>query len=338
MTIPLAVDFEERFSAALSRIAELGSQLERAREESAARDALVRSLVDAWQTVDGRTQRHEVSVEAVRALAASVSSIEARLEREAQLRRDALASLGQGVARDRDATGVVVGQLEELEARLDDTARLTAGVGEQRSTQAEVLRDLDHRLDHLRDVVASLESHWAAERESALVVSSKQAGIEAQVDALGSTLAEQETRLRETQHHGRVLADAVSELQALRRSEAEIRDVLDQQRALRQRVEERFAELEAASRDIGGALLDAAEQRAQLRLSVAQITGRLDDLSAQVAGTRELLVAGLRALAAIDDQAGNRDVTELERRARDRRDALNRIEEQAEQAARGLPL
>lgn len=338
MTSPVAVEFEERLAGALRRIAELGGQLERAREESAARDALVRSLTDAWQTVDGRTQRHEVSVEAVRLLAAQVSALEARLEQEAQLRRDALATLGQGVARDRDAAGVVVGQLEELESRLDDTARRTAGVGEQRSTQADVLRDVDHRLDRLRDAVSALESHAAAEREASLIAAHQQAGIEARVDALGVALAEQDTRLRETQHHSRVLTDSVSELQALRRPEAEIRDMLDQQRALRQRVEERFAELEAASHDVGGALLDAAEQRAQLRLSVAQLTTRLDDLAAQVAGTRQLLVSGLRAIAALADRAEQRDVAEVERRARERRETVNRIEEQAEQAAQGLPL
>ncbi|MCC6236184.1 MAG: hypothetical protein IT299_01270 [Dehalococcoidia bacterium] len=338
MARPSAVDLEERLAFALVRIADLATQLDRAREDGAARDALVRSLTDAWQTVDGRTQRHEVSVEAVRTLATQVSALEARLEQEAQLRRDALASLGQGVARDRDAAGVVVGQLGELEARLDDTARLTAGAGEQRSTQAEVLRDLDHRLDRLRESVLALESHAAAERESALVAANARAALEAHVDTLGAAVAEQDTRLRETQHQGRAVADAVSELQTLRRSEAEIRDVQDQQRALRQRVEERFGELEAAVRDIGGALLEAAEQRAQLRLSVVQLTSRLEELSTHVTGTRQVLVAGLRALAAVDDRAGQRDATEAERRGRERRETLNRIEEQAEQAAQGLPL
>ncbi len=338
MSSPPAVDLEERLAVALQRIADLAHQLERAREESATRDAAVRSLTDAWQTVDGRTQRHEVSVEVVRMLATQVSAIEARLEQEAQLRRDALASLGQGVARDRDAAGIVVGQLEELEARLDDTARRTAGVGEQRSTQAEVLRDLDHRLDRLREAVASLESHALADREATLVATNARAAIEARVDALGAALAEHDTGLREAQHQGRVLAGAISELQGLRRSEAAIQDVIDQQRALRQRVEERFGELEAAVRDIGGALLEAAEQRAQLRLGVAQLTTRVDELSEQVAATRQLVVTGLRAIAAVDDRSGQRDAVEAERRARERRETLKRIEEQAEQAAQGLPL
>lgn len=338
MTTSAAVDLEERLSFALQRIADLGRELDRARDDNATRDAAVRALSDAWQTIDGRTLRHEISVESIRALASSVSDIEARLEQEAQLRRDALASLGQGVARDRDVAGVVVGQLEELEARLDDTAQLAAGVGAQRSTQAEVVRDLDHRLDRLSDMVATLESRLSAEREAGLAAANAQGDIEARVDALRTALADQDMRLREHQHQGRVLVDAVSELQGLRRPDAELRDLLDQQRALRQRVEERFAQLEGSVHDVGQALLEAAEQRAQLRLGLAQLATRLDELTTQQEAARSLFVSALRTLAGVEDRSGQREVAEVDRRARERREALSRIEEQAEQAAQGLPL
>ncbi len=338
MTTRATVELEERLAFALQRIADLASQLDRAREENASRDATLRALTDAWQTIDGRTQRHEASVESVRAISASVSAIEARLEQETQLRRDALAALGQGVARDRDATEIVVAQLDDLESRLDDTARLTAGAGAQRLTQAEVLRDLDHRLDRLHDTVAGLDARVAAEREVALAAANDRADLEARLLALSSALAEQEVRVRESQHERRALGESVAELQAMGHPDAQLRDLLDQQRVTRQRLEERFRELESGVRDLGRAALEAAEQRAQIRLQVAQLGTRVDDLAAQQEATRHLLVTGLRAMAVIEDRASQRDTAESERRVRERREALNRIEEQADQAARGLPL
>jgi hypothetical protein len=48
--------------------------------------------------------------------------------------------------------------------------------------------------------------------------------------------------------------------------------------------------------------------------------------------------ASLRALAELEDRAGQRTAAELERRARERREQLNRLDEASEQAGQGVPL
>ncbi len=340
MTSPRATafDLEEQLAVALERIADLGRQLARTREEAAERDATVRALRESWNTVEGRTLRHEASFDAVRALSTSVAALEERLEQESQLRREGLTALGQGVERDRGVAGAVVEHLEELQSRLDDARRVTAGAGAQGRTHGDTLGELDERVARVQERLDGIEQRLAAERDAAVAAASEHAGLEARVAEIAVVLRELVGRTREGQSERRALADSIAELQAAGRQDGELRDLLDQQRAMRQRLEERLMALEDGMREVGRAMLEAAEQRAQIRVQLANLDGRVGELAAGEATDRELVAARFRALAELAERAERRVVTELELRARERRETLNRLDEATEQATRGVPL
>ncbi|MFN8639944.1 MAG: hypothetical protein U0360_10955 [Dehalococcoidia bacterium] len=338
MTTRGAVDLEAQLALALERIDDLGRQLARSREEAAERDATLRALRESWATVEGRTLRHEASLDAVRALGASVSALGERIDEESRLRRDALASLGQGVARDRDAAGAVVEQLGHLEERLETTTRATAGAGARGRTQGDALLDVDARLERAGERLDAIEGRLAAERAAVTATASGQAALEARSAELTAALKDLAVRLRDTQTEGRALAAAVAALQTSGDRDAELRELLEQQRSTRQRLEERLMALDDEMRRAGEALLVAAEQRAQLRVQAHALDQRLHVLEAGQATERELLSARFRALAELEERAGHREAQELERQARERRELLSRLDETLEQATREVPL
>lgn len=340
MTTPRAAafDIEEQLAVAFERIADLGRQLAHAREESADREATVRALRESWNTVEGRTLRHEASLDAVRALGTTVAALEERLEQESQLRREALLALGQGVARDRGAAGAVVEHLEELESRLDDARRVTAGAGARGRTQGDALGEIDERLARAHERLDGVEQRLAADRDAAVAATSQHAGLEARVAESAAVLRELVGRTREGQNERRALADSVAELQAADRQDGELRDLLDQQRAMRQRLEERLMALEDEMRAVGRAMLEAAEQRAQIRVQLANLDARVGELTVGEGTDRELVAARFRALAELEERSERRVAAELEQRARERRETLNRLDEATEQATRGVPL
>ncbi len=96
--------------------------------------------------------------------------------------------------------------------------------------------------------------------------------------------------------------------------------------------------LEDGMGEVGRAMLEAAEQRAQLRVQLANLDARVGEFAAGQATDRELVAARFRALADVEERAGHRVVAELEQRARERRETLNRLDEATEQATRGVPL
>lgn len=333
-----AFDVEEQLALAHERIAELGRQLTRARAEAVERDATLRALREAWRIVEGRTLRHDASFDAVRALSSTVAALEERVEQESQLRRDSLTALGQGVARDRDVAGAVVEHLEDLESRLDETRRRSAGAAAQGQTRGDVARDLDVRVAGAHERLDAVEQRGAADRDAILASASAQAALQAHVSELIAATRDLGQRLREAQGERQALAEAVAELQAAGRHDAELRDLLDQQRSLRQRLEERLMGLDDGMREVGRVLLEAAEQRAQLRVQVASLDARVGALTQGLETDRELVGTRFRALAELEDRAGQRESAELERRARERRETLNRLDEATEQATRGVPL
>lgn len=338
MTTRGAVDLEGQLALALERIGELGRQLARAREEAAERDATMRALQESWATVEGRTLRHEASLDAVRALGASVSALGERVEEESQLRRDALASLGQGVARDRDAAGAVAEHVEHLEERLETTTRATAGAGARGRTQGDALLEIDERVERAGQRLDAIEVRLAAEREAVVAAASGQAALEARVGELTVALKDLAVRLRDTQNEGRALGASVAALQTANDRDAELLELLEQQRSTRQRLEERLMALDDEMRRAGEALLAAAEQRAQMRLQLHAVEQRVGVIEAGQLTERELLLARFRALAELEERAGHREAQELERRARERRELLSRLDETLEQATREVPL
>ena len=330
-----AFEVGEQLNLALERIAELGRQLERAREDAAERDAVITALQDSWRTIDGRTLRHDAGLDAVRELRAVVDRLGERLEEESALRREALAALAQAREHDSAAAEGAGSRAEDSFARLvaveeqtrhaeAERRRLATGVGAIEDAVLQTagrLNDVDARLSAARDVERAILDGLAT--------------VEGRVAESAAAFADLDVRTREAESERRLLNEAVAALQSTRAREAELLDLIEQQRSSRQRIEERLMAIEEGLTATGRALLEAAEQRAQLRLHAGGLERQLTQLDWRFTEQRELVQRQWRALLDADDVAEARVVSDLERRSRERRELLRRLTEENEQAAQG---
>jgi hypothetical protein len=138
----------------------------------------------------GRTLRHEASFDAVHELTAVVSALGERVEQESQLRRDALAMLGQGVARDRDAAGVVADQLETLESRVEDSQREAAGGATRRRAEGGAPRRVTTASIGCDRAPEAIELRLAAERDHGSAASTGSRGRRVAAAALTEAVGE----------------------------------------------------------------------------------------------------------------------------------------------------
>ncbi|MSP22694.1 MAG: hypothetical protein EXR66_06705 [Dehalococcoidia bacterium] len=328
-----AFELGEQLNLALERIAELGRQLERAHADAADRDVALSALQESWRTIDGRTLRHEAGLDTVRELRALVEHLGERVEQESALRREAVAALTQELGQDGKAAAAsraagIAARLETVEelARQSEAERrhLGAGLGLIKVFAQEGTKRLDE-----------LDLRLSSSREAERATADGLTVVEGRVVALAVALNDLDTRAREAQAAGRVLSESVGTLQTTRAREAEPLDLIEQQRAMRQRLEQRLMALEEGMTATGRALLEAAEQRAQLRLQFAGVERRLTALAERFTEQRELVQRQWRAILDADDVAEARVVSDLERRARERRELLRRLSEESEQALQG---
>jgi chromosome segregation ATPase len=331
----VAADLGAQLDAALERLGELSRQLDLLHEEAAERDAAVSALRESWRTVDGRTLRHEAGLDTVRELRSLVEALGERLEQEWALRREALAALTQ--AREHDGVAA-----ESAVSRAQDLGQRLALVEEQaRQSEAERRRltvavgNLDESAERGGMLLGELQSRLEAGREVERATVDGLSALEGRVGELGAQLRDLDVRTREAEADRRMMHEAVAALQATRAREAELLDLLDQQRATRLRLEERLMAVEQGLAAAGGALLEGAEQRAQLRIQVAGIDRQLGELNARFSEQRELLQRQWRAVLDADDVAEARVVSDLERRSRERRALLRRLQEESEQSITG---
>jgi chemotaxis protein MotB len=330
-----AVDAGARLDLLFERLAELSREIERLQGDAADRDTALGALRDEWRTVDGRTLRHEAGLDTVHELRSLVERLGERLEEEAALRRDAIAALTQARARDSEAAEVVERHTLDVLARVravEEQARQGEAERQRLAQQVGVLDDGMVRASaRLDDVALQAVAVRDAERASARDL----AAMESRLQALAGTVSDLVTRQQEAQSERRALGDAVSALRTTRDRELDLLDLLEQQRATRQRLEERLMSVEEGLAEAGRALLDAAEQRAQLRMQLAALDRQVTRLTTTLEAQRALAQRQLRAVLDAESAAGTRTVAEIERRARERSELLRRLHEESEQLTQG---
>lgn len=320
----------ERLDLALERLAELGRELERVRGDAAERESTVSVLQDLWRTVEGRTLRHEAGIDTLRELRAHVEELGERLEQESALRREAIAALSQAWQREADAADAVERSAADLAGRVAALERQTAQAEPERHRLVGALGALEEQMRQGTARLGDLELRLGASRDAEHAAMDGIGAMEARLAALAPVVGELDVRMREGEAERRVLADAVNTLRTARDRDAELLDLLEQQRATRQRIEERLMAIEEGLSAVGRALLEAAEQRAQLRMQLAGVERRVVDVTARFEEQRELLQRQWRAVFDADDAAAARMASELERRARERHELLRRLNEENE--------
>jgi chromosome segregation ATPase len=321
-----------------ARIAELARQLSRAQT---AIDALHSELVgieETLQAVDGRSQRHESMQEQAQLLRQELVRFEQRLNDEVTLRRDLSAVVERTRQRDHELESELRRALEVIARQLADFEGHQASSEVRQQLMVVGIAEREQGERSLEDRVDELERRLGAQRNTTAL----------QVDDAGrmdSQLADLEQRVRELDGEfatGRAarerLTSEVASLRSVRDREAELLDLIDQQRATRARHESRLSEIEELVAATEQVLATAEEQRVLLAQAQAGTEERMRGFGERLEAFRMSVVDNQRLQMRADDETSRRRSEEMERELRVARDLVTRLAEQTEDVIQESPL
>lgn len=333
-----SVWLEQQLQRALERIDSLAHDVDQLREALHTEQTESSRLHDELALLNGRTGRHEASLDQVRALQQQAALLEERIEAEATLRRDRAGSLDRGQQRDAEAQHAIeytVGRLEaELRAALqrvtsveerlrhavDDVAAFTRG-----DTSLEVrLESLDRRVESL---ASNARRDDGGRSEAA-----------AAIPELQLALAALEARTRAIQDEQQRLDDELARLVPTVDVQSVVNDAVDQVRSLRERVEARLSAIEEQAAQSGQQQQFTGEERALSRRELAAHETQLRALAGALESQRETLIEHVRRTTTAAEDAGRRQMQEIDRQARAGRELLTRLTEQSDEGTQEQPL
>ncbi len=296
------------------------------------------SIEQGLSTVSGRTERHEAGQQLARDARREVDALRERLEEEASLRRELAERLARVSERESAEDGAHERSLLTLTARVAELEERLQAAGERQRRIAAELAGQDADEDEVEGRLSVAEREVAAEREAIRRGAEEIARLTAAFPPLRMTMDELTTRVASIAADQRRLDDEVSTLRSERDREAELLEVVAQQRAARHRLEERVAELEQRFVESDTRLDTGDEDRALLRRELAGGAERLRALSEALEGQRVAIVEHTRRRTRADEDAARRRADELEREVRVARDLLVRLAEGSEQAGQEQPI
>ncbi len=333
-----SVWLEQQLQRALERIEALTHDMDQLREVLRAEQAESSRLHDQLALLDGRTGRHEAVLDQVRALQQQAALLEERIEAEAALRRDRAGSLDRGQQRGVDAQQAVEYSVSRVESELREALqRLTA---------------VEERLRHTVDDVAastrdesSLETRLEAldRRIEALASGARRDGDErsdaaAAIPELRLALAALEARTRAIQQDQQRFEDDVARLVPAVDVQTVVDDAVDQVRSLRERVEARLRAIEEQTAELSHRQQLTGEERALSHRELVAHEAQLRALASAIESQRETLVEHVRRTTAAAEDAGRRQMQEIDRQARAGRELLTRLTEQSDEGTQEQPL
>jgi len=325
-------------SIAGARIDELTRQLSQAQT---AIDALHSELVgieETLQAVDGRNRRQDSMQEQAQSLRQELSRFEQRLDDEVTLRRDLSAVVERTGQRDhelevelRRALEVIAGQLADFEGHQASSEvqqrSMVVGIAERERDE----RTLEDRVGELERRLAAQRNTAAQQVDDARQVNSQVADLEQRVRELDSAFAAG-SAARER------LMSEMAVLRSVRDREAELLDLIDQQRATRARHESRLSEIEELVVAVEQGLATAEEQRAQLARAQAGVEERRRGLEERLEALRMSVVDHQRLQMRADEETSRRRTEETERELQVTRNLVTRLAEQTEDVVQESPL
>lgn len=329
---------EQQLQRALARIDALAHEVDALNAALRTEQTNATQLHEELALLNGRTIRHETSLDLVRRLQTQVAALEGGVEAEASLRRDSAGAFDREQHRDAASLHAleavvdrVEGALTRLDQRLDSieerqralTADVTATARADNSVDA-ALEALDRRIEALAASVRRDDHELAA--------------TSAVLPELRLEVAAFEARLAAVQDTQRRLDDDVTQLRSSAGLPDLVADAAEQVRSLRERVEARLQPIEeaVASRDEAERLV--TDQRDLLRRELAAHEAHLARLDAGIEAQRDLLLEHVRRATAAAEDAGRRQLQEIDRQARAGRELLRQLTERAQEGSREQPL
>ena len=295
-------------------------------------------LSDGLQIVDGRSQRHEAGQDAARALRQEMATLHTTLDAESELRRDLVARVERDEAREADTQRELQRVLEQIATRLNaaDERQASSDVREQHLTadiadQARDEQSIDAR-------VTNVERHIDAAQGATRHVGQEIARVAGSVPELLAKIEDLAVRLRNTQEEQRRFAEDLASVRAIRDREAELREVLDQQRSTRAHTEDRLNAIEEEIEIVRRDNLSVQDQIALLARDRAGDAEQRRHIEERLEAQRDTVAEHLRRVLRADEDRARRRIEEIERDVRVARTLLVRLDERSSETEQEQPL
>ena len=304
-------------------------------------DELARELTaleEQLQTVDVRTLRHETGQDLAREAKGDVAGLAERLESEATLRRDLAANVERAGTRDREFESELRRALEVIAGRLDRFEAHQLAVDERQHALATGASERASDEQRSEDRLLTLERQVAAQRDAGVTNAEELASAVARLPDLDRRVDELLTEATSARAARQRMEAEIAVLRSIRDREAEVLDLLEQQRSTRARHESRLTEIEELVIAVSQSLSEATEERARLTREQAGAAERLGRLAERLEALRISIVEHLRRQVQADEQTGRRTVEETARELRVARTLLTKMAEQTEDAVQEQPL
>ena len=328
----------DELTRALRTIDALTHSIDRLQHGMRLQQEEVARLSDSLQTVDGRSQRHEAGQELALGLRQEIAALQATLDAEAELRRDLVARLDHGDAREAETQRELQRVLEQIATRLNAADGRQASITESEQHLSSDLADQARGEQTFEARITNLEVRAAAEHDATRHVGQEIARVAGSVPELLAKIEDLAVRVRGTHEEQRRAAEEIAAIRAVRDREADLLDVLDQQRATRARVEDRLTVIEDTLEEVRRGNVTAQEQITLLardRAGEAEQRARLEE---RMEAQRDTVAGHLRRVLRSDEDRARRRIEEIERDVRVARSLLVRLEEQTDGTDQEQPL
>lgn len=322
----------------LTRVDGLTHALDAVQRGLALQQEAIARLSELLQTLDGRTQRHEVGQDIAREVQHQLSTVIAGLDAEAALRRDLVGRVERGDQRAQESQAELQRVLGQLATRLDAFDTRQASLAErERQLLAESAERA--RVDESREGrLETLERRSTAGRDSAREGDQELARLVAALPSLITRIEDLAGRIQSVQGDQRRLDEEVAALRAIRDREEALLEVLEQQRTTRARMEDRMNSVEEGMEGLRRAQAEVGEALALLARDQAGEVEQHRRLGERIEAQRDLVADHLRRSLRAEEERARRHIEEIERDVRVARGLLVRLDEQIDDAEQEQPL
>ena len=245
------------------------------------------------------------------------------LRREINELRTAISLHQRADGQDGDA----VFALEAVRSRIDQLEQRIASEGERGRRRGDELAELDRvrgvvdlRIEGVERRVSALVETAGTEREEQTRTDAVVPNLVATVEEFGGRLTALQAALRRSE-------DGLARLESSLGREEELRQVIEQQRSVRIRLEERLRELEERLREALELLATAAEERLALRHQTMGLDQRMTMLTQSLEFQRDAVIDHFRRVLDVEEQQAKRQIEEIEQGLRRGRGLLVRLRE-----------
>lgn len=329
---------EEQLERALERIDALTREVARAQTVLAAREQEVDAFRQSLAILDGRTRRHEATVDSVPELRRTLAEVEERLAAEAALRRDQVGTAERGREREVDESHLLERDVIALDRRVASVEQALRAAADREAHHESALtaatraqQQAEARLDALQAQAGALAD--ATRRESGDLGGTREALDEARLH-IAAVEARTDVMMRDMQQ----LKDEMLVVRRALDRETAVGDLVEQVRALRLRMEEGLATL--AQRVDAQQASEGAESEAHavMRARLVALDQAVRVVADRVEAQRLVLLDHFQRVTVSAEDAGRRQTEEIDRQVRAARELLVRLAESADEATREQPL